>query len=233
MHRKTHPVGSGFGPITLACRPQTRLCEPSQAGRSLRAVEPPTPHPPACLPSCDSDTRAPALVPRSPPAFSPRCTIPLPTPPHPHTPHHTPSAPPLRTTQRPVLRGFALVWFGLGWAGISNHPLLLLPTLSDSRHASVEHSRHSVLPVPVGLSSSAFLPCRQGGRREGHRGVGEGPWGVECDGAVCTAWAYASGDTATDKDGARPETRPGAAGGRPGCGHRHVSPPKKHAPHPY
>jgi len=34
-----------------------------------------------------------------------------------------------------------------------------LHTFSDSLHASVAHSRHRVLPVPVGLSSKAFLPC--------------------------------------------------------------------------
>jgi len=33
-------------------------------------------------------------------------------------------------------------------------------TLRDSLHARVAHSRHSVFPVPVGLSSSAFLPFK-------------------------------------------------------------------------
>jgi hypothetical protein len=33
------------------------------------------------------------------------------------------------------------------------------PPLSDSLQARVAHSRHRVFPVPVGLSSKAFLPC--------------------------------------------------------------------------
>lgn len=38
-------------------------------------------------------------------------------------------------------------------------------------HASVEHKRHSVLPVPVGLSSRAFVCSRYGGKRRmrGHK----------------------------------------------------------------
>jgi hypothetical protein len=45
-----------------------------------------------------------------------------------------------------------------------------------SRHASVAHSRHSVLPVPVGLSSSAFSSCSRWQRVEGDaRGVGRWP----------------------------------------------------------
>ena len=33
----------------------------------------------------------------------------------------------------------------------------------DCCQASVAHSRQSVLPVPVGLSSNAFWPCKQSG----------------------------------------------------------------------
>ena len=35
-------------------------------------------------------------------------------------------------------------------------------TFRDSCQARAAHSRHSVFPVPVGLSSRAFFPCSSG-----------------------------------------------------------------------
>jgi hypothetical protein len=53
-------------------------------------------------------------------------------------------------------------------------PPALTLFMNACRQASVAHSRHSVLPVPVGLSSSAFSDCRTaaGMSIAGQRSVG-------------------------------------------------------------
>ena len=40
------------------------------------------------------------------------------------------------------------------------HTCAIMEVLRESRHARVAHSRQSVFPVPVGLSSKAFVPYR-------------------------------------------------------------------------
>ena len=62
-----------------------------------------------------------------------------------------------RTSSRSVLRGG--IWQGCGDRGRGVYVQRRTSSLQCVCQASAAHSRHSVLPVPVGLSSKAFLRC--------------------------------------------------------------------------
>lgn len=53
---------------------------------------------------------------------------------------------------------------GTALAGV----LVLTLFIKACRHARVAHSRHSVFPVPVGLSSNAFSDCRATAHAHAH-----------------------------------------------------------------
>jgi hypothetical protein len=57
-----------------------------------------------------------------------------------------------------------------------NSVLVRTRFINACRHARVAHSRHSVFPVPVGLSSNAFSDCRATAHAHAHTYQTNGSW---------------------------------------------------------
>ena len=95
---------------------------------------------------------------------------------------------------------------------------------SDWRQASVAHSRQSVLPVPVGLSSSACWPCGGGGAGQ----QAEGCCGERRAAGTGRRSAAQRSAAAVLRSGRQPQTRPRRPSS-PGCSAPHAAPPPMHA----